>query len=69
MPPTLLSRPRGWSPEFTHSGGLRSERVWMDCPTCWRQGRILELRPGGIAYAHTCGTCLGVGQVSMNRRT
>jgi hypothetical protein len=40
--------------------------VWAPCPTCWGQGRILEVAPAGngegaVSRWGTCSGCLGVG--------
>jgi hypothetical protein len=59
--PSLLVRPKGWSPAGTHSGGCE-KTVWTDCPMCWRGGRIYEqLEDGWLMYV--CPTCIGVGQI------
>lgn len=40
--------------------------VWAPCPTCWGQGRVLEMAPAGngegtVSRWGTCSGCLGVG--------
>jgi hypothetical protein len=42
--------------------------VWVPCPTCWGQRRILELvavgnGDGNRLVARSCPGCLGVGEV------
>jgi hypothetical protein len=42
--------------------------VWVPCPTCWGQRRILELvaapnGEGGLLLPRTCPGCLGVGEL------
>jgi hypothetical protein len=61
MPTSLLVRPKGWTPERTHSGGCEAQ-AWRDCPTCWRQGRIYEAAGDGW-IVEVCPTCIGVGSI------
>jgi hypothetical protein len=43
--------------------------VWLPCPTCWGQRRILEVVPaangeGDLLVPRSCPGCLGVGEVA-----
>ncbi|HSJ73117.1 MAG TPA: hypothetical protein VK904_02275 [Miltoncostaeaceae bacterium] len=49
-------------------GPLAPAVVWVPCPTCWGQRRILELvaaanGDGDLLLPRTCPGCLGIGEV------
>ena len=51
----------------------RAEVVWVSCPDCWGQRRIVEYRPARngerlVPVLSACSRCLGIGEVARWRR-
>lgn len=45
-----------------HRHEHRADGVWVPCPVCWGQRRLLAPSPSGALTSLTCPGCIGVGE-------